>query len=151
MKGKSMSEKSKVRIQSYISQNLKDTLDKYCIKNNTNISSVTNEALLEYFKLKPIEDNLEFLISIIENTVHKEMDSKMNRIVALTAKTTKSTFSSQFLLIFVLTYIFSTKNETEFIKEKLKLAEEIGYKATKMPLSETIEEILPKDFNFEKM
>ena len=106
MKGKSMSEKSKVRIQSYISQNLKDTLDKYCIKNNTNISSVTNEALLEYFKLKPIEDNLEFLISIIENTVHKEMDSKMNRIVALTAKTNNSTYSSQIILIFVLKYIF---------------------------------------------
>ena len=63
-----MSEKSKVRIQSYISQSLKETIDKYCIKNNTNISCLTNEALLEYFKLKPIEDNLEFLISIIENS-----------------------------------------------------------------------------------
>lgn len=143
-----MSEKSKVRIQSYISQSLKETIDKYCIKNNTNISCLTNEALLEYFKLKPIEDNLEFLISIIENTVHKEMDSKMNRMIALTAKATKSTFSSQFLLVFVLAYLFSDKNYKEFLKEKLKLAEEIGYKATKMPLSETIEEILPKDLDF---
>lgn len=141
----------KVRIQSYISPKLKESIDKYCIKNNKNISVVTNEALLSFFKLKPVDDNLDFIVSIIENTIHKELDSKLERLIGLNARTTKASYSSQILLLNFISYIFNKDIDREFLKEQIKKAEAIGYKATKMPIASSIDEIFPVDFDFKNM
>ena len=141
--------KAKTRIQSYISENLKEAMQKYGSKNRLTISEITNSALQQFFKVKTVEDNLDFIVSIIENTIHKELDSKLNRLITLNAKTTKSALSSQYLQAYVLAFLFQETDEKEFLKEKLKLADELGYKATKIPIADNFSEILPKDLHFD--
>lgn len=143
-------ENKKERVQGYVSRSLKESMKKYSAKNdNVSESQIINEALLQFFKIKSAEDNLDFLVSIIENTIHKELDSKLNRIISLNAKSTKSALSSQFLLVYFLSYIFKGKVDKEYLKDKLKLADEMGYKATKIPSIDGIEKILPDDLNFD--
>lgn len=137
----------KERVQGYVSTSLKETIKKFSAKNNMTESELVTEALNQYFKVKTVNDNLDFIVSIIENTIHKELDSKLNRIISLDVKATKSALSSQFLQILVLSAFFDRENDREFIKEKLKLAEQIGYKATKLPISESIESVLPNDLD----
>lgn len=141
--------KAKTRIQSYISENLKEAMQKYGSKNRLTISEITNIALQQFFKVKTVEDNLDFIVSIIENTIHKELDSKLNRLITLNAKTTKSALSSQYLQTYVLAFLFQETDDREFLKEKLKLADELGYKATKIPIADNFSEILPKDLHFD--
>lgn len=117
--------KSKVRIQSYISPNLKEMMEKYSIKNGITVSEITNIALQQFFKMKVAEDNLDFIVSIIENTIHKELDSKLKRLLTLVAKSTKSSLSSQYLQVYLLSYIFRVTDDKEFLQEKLKLADEL--------------------------
>ena len=137
----------KERVQGYVSKDLKETIKKFSAKNKMTESELVTEALNQYFKVKTVNDNLDFIVSIIENTIHKELDSKLNRIISLDVKTTKSALSSQFLQILVLSAFFDRENDRDFIKEKLKLAEQIGYKATKLPISESIESVLPNDID----
>ena len=137
----------KERVQGYVSTDLKETIKKFSAKNKMTESELVTEALNQYFKVKTVNDNLDFIVSIIENTIHKELDSKLNRIISLDVKATKSALSSQFLQILVLSAFFDRENDREFIKEKLKLAEQIGYKATKLPISESIESVLPNDID----
>ena len=137
----------KERVQGYVSKDLKETIKKFSAKNKMTESELVTEALNQYFKVKTVNDNLDFIVSIIENTIHKELDSKLNRIISLDVKTTKSALSSQYLQILVLSAFFDRENDRDFIKEKLKLAEQIGYKATKLPISESIESVLPNDID----
>ena len=57
-----------------------------------------------------------------------------------------------FLEIILLAYIFNSEDDQQFIKDKINLANKLGYQAIKSPYFEDdITRILPKDLNFKNL
>ena len=57
-----------------------------------------------------------------------------------------------FLIIIVLAYIFNSEDDQQFIRDKINLANKLGYQAIKSPYFEDdITRILPKDLNFKNL
>lgn len=74
----------------------------------------------------------------------------MERIIKLLAKSTKSGYSSMFLLGQFLAYVFNSDEETDFLKNAISQAEKMGYKAVKnYSLDSDIEKMYPKSMKIE--
>lgn len=139
----------KIKKSIYVSNDIGDNIKKYCAKNNMTQNQVVNRALEKFFSVQSYNDNLTLLTEIVESRIDKILKPKMERLISLEAKSSKASFSSMFLLAQVLSYIFNENDETEFMKECLAKANELGYKAVKnYSLKDDINKMIPNDLNF---
>ncbi len=89
---------------------------------------------------------------MLEKIIEEKLSRKFERHIALLSKSAKASFSSIFLQAYVLSYIFNSEDDQQFIKDKINLANKLGYQAIKSPYFEDdITRILPKDLNFKNL
>ena len=136
----------------YIPKEVDNKILKYIANKNdgTTYSKAVNDAIKDFLKLRANQDELSITTTIIENTIRKELNPEMERIIKLLAKSTKVGYSSMFLLGQFLAYVFNTDDETDFLKNAISNSEKIGYKAVKnYSLDSDIEKMYPKSMKIE--
>lgn len=115
----------------YIEPELNDFVLKYISKNKTedgenySYSEIVNIALRQLFKIESTKDSLQLTTQIIESAVEKNVKKYFDRLVALQSKNTKTSYASSYLLSNLLAVLYQTDDEREFIKEKMKEADEL--------------------------
>ena len=102
--------------------------------------------------MKTNEKSVSKLETMLEKVIDEKLGRKFERHIALLSKSAKASFSSIFLQAYVLAYIFNSEDDQQFIKDKINLANKLGYQAIKTPYFEDdITRILPKDLNFKNL
>jgi len=136
----------------YVPKEIDNRILRYMANSNHTYSEAINLAIKNFLKLQANEDELTVTTKIIENTIRKELKPEMERIIKFLAKSTKSGYSSIFILAQVLAYMFNTDDEQEFLKNTISNAEAMGYKAVKnYSLDEDIEKMFPKGLKIEDL
>ena len=103
-------------------------------------------------KIMTDEKSVSKLETMLEKVIDEKLGRKFERHIALLSKSAKASFSSIFLQAYVLAYIFNSEDDQQFIKDKINLANKLGYQAIKSPYFEDdITRILPKDLNFKNL
>ena len=139
------------RIYAYVPTKIKESIVLYKAKEKISESEVINLALKNFFNQKANDDSINLIIALLRKVIKEELGGKFERQIALTAKSTKLNYSEMFLLAYLLSYIFNSDDEKEFLKEKIELAQKLGYNATKSSFGEDISKIIPKDLDFDKL
>jgi len=123
----------------YVPKDLEEKIEKYKIENNKTFSEVVNIALQDYFKIHANKDELTITTDIIRNVIKSELDPFKDRLIKLQVKSTKTGYSSEYLLVEMLAFFqnhlkdiyFRNENDLNlYLKDKIKKADEMGYKAT---------------------
>lgn len=145
------------KVYAVVPKTLKDALRKYVASickedKKATESEIINRALEDYLEIKSNEKSVSKLESMLERIIDEKLGRKFERHIALLSKSAKASFSSIFLQAYVLAYIFNNEDDQQFIKEKIQLANKLGYQAIKSPYFEDdITRILPKDLNFKNI
>lgn len=133
----------------YIPKEVDERLNIYMANNKKSYSETVNLAIQDFLKVHANKDELSITTEIIENTIRKEVKPYFERIIKFIAKSTKSGYSSIFILGQVLAYLYNTDDQQEFLKNTIEKAESMGYKAVKnYSLDEDITKMFPKDMKF---
>lgn len=145
------------KVYAVVPKSLKEALKKYIVTiskedRKATESEIINRALEEYLEIKTNEKSISKLEKMLEKIVDEKLARKFERHIALLSKSAKASFSSIFLQAYVLAYIFNSEDDQQFIKDKIELANKLGYQAIKSPYFEDdITRILPKDLNFKNI
>jgi len=145
------------KVYAVVPKNLKEALRKYVASiakedRKATESEIINRALEEYLEMKTNEKSVSKLETMLEKVIDEKLGRKFERHIALLSKSAKASFSSIFLQAYVLAYIFNSEDDQQFIKDKINLANKLGYQAIKSPYFEDdITRILPKDLNFKNL
>lgn len=139
----------------YIEPEINESILKYIAKNKTedgntySYSEIVNIALKQFFKVEATSDSLELTKQIIDKSIDTNVKKYFDRIIALQSKNTKTSYSSAYLLANLLAVLYQTDDERDFIKDKMKEADELAYKATtKYSLKNDLQNLIPKDLDF---
>ena len=112
-------------------------------------SEVVNIALEDFFKVEATSDSLELTTKIIDKCVEKHIKKYFDRIIALQSKNTKTSYTSIYLLAKLLAVLYQSDDERDFVREEIKEADELAYKATtKYSLKNDLQNLIPKDLDF---
>lgn len=145
------------KVYAVVPKTLKEALRKYVASiakedRKATESEIINRALEEYLEIKANEKSVSKLETMLEKIIDEKLGRKFERHIALLSKSAKASFSSIFLQAYVLAYIFNSEDDQQFIKDKINLANKLGYQAIKSPYFEDdITRILPKDLNFKNL
>lgn len=116
----------------YISDKLNKTLINYqSEKQYTSFSETMNNILKEYFRVQANKDNITMITEILRKVIKQELDTKFERQIALEVKGVKNGLSNTYLLAKILSVLFNSDDDKEFIRNVIKEANAIGYKAIK--------------------
>ena len=116
----------------YISDKLNKTLINYqSEKQYTSFSEMMNNILKEYFSVQANKDNITMITEIIRNVIRQELNSKFERQIALEVKGLKNNLSNSYLQAKILSVLFNSDDDKEFMRNAIKEANAIGYKAIK--------------------
>ncbi|HIT24006.1 MAG TPA: hypothetical protein IAD45_06280 [Candidatus Faecimonas intestinavium] len=116
----------------YISDKLNKTLINYqSEKQYTSFSETMNNILKEYFSVQANKDNITMITEILRNVIRQELNSKIERQIALEVKGLKNNLSNSYLQAKILSVLFNSDDEKEFMRNAIKEANAIGYKAIK--------------------
>lgn len=116
----------------YISDKLNKTLINYqSEKQYTSFSETMNNILKEYFSVQANKDNITMITEILRNVIRQELNSKFERQIALEVKGLKNNLSNSYLQAKILSVLFNSDDEKEFMRNAIKEANAIGYKAIK--------------------
>ena len=116
----------------YISDKLNKTLINYqSEKQYTSFSETMNNILKEYFRVQANKDNITMITEILSKVIKQELDTKFERQIALEVKGVKNGLSNTYLLAKILSVLFNSDDDKEFIRNVIKEANAIGYKAIK--------------------
>lgn len=116
----------------YVSDKLSKTLINYqSEKQYTSFSETMNNILKEYFSVQANKDNITMITEILRNVIRQELNSKFERQIALEVKGLKNNLSNSYLQAKILSVLFNSDDEKEFMRNAIKEANAIGYKAIK--------------------
>ncbi|CDE10249.1 unknown [Clostridium sp. CAG:354] len=116
----------------YVSDKLNKTLINYqSEKQYTSFSETMNNILKEYFSVQANKDNITMITEILRNVIRQELNSKFERQIALEVKGLKNNLSNSYLQAKILSVLFNSDDEKEFMRNAIKEANAIGYKAIK--------------------
>lgn len=116
----------------YISDKLNKTLINYqSEKQYTSFSETMNNILKEYFSVQANKDNITMITEILRNVIRQELNSKFERQIALEVKGLKNNLSNSYLQAKILSVLFNSDDDKEFMRNAIKEANAIGYKAIK--------------------
>lgn len=116
----------------YISDKLNKTLINYqSEKQYTSFSETMNNILKEYFSVQANKDNITMITEILRNVIRQELNSKIERQIALEVKGLKNNLSNSYLQAKILSVLFNSDDDKEFMRNAIKEANAIGYKAIK--------------------
>lgn len=90
-----------------------------------------NNILKEYFRVQANKDNITMITEILRKVIKQELDTKFERQIALEVKGVKNGLSNTYLLAKILSVLFNSDDDKEFIRNVIKEANAIGYKAIK--------------------
>jgi len=140
------------KIYAVIPKSLKEIVVKYKTKNNMSESEIVNEALNDYFKVKMLKDDADYIANVIKMAIETQLGKRYDRIIALLAKSAKSSYSSLFLQAYFLSKICESEDSKEFLREKIDLANKLAYLVVKNKFLDTdISQMIPEDFDFDKL
>lgn len=156
MNGKSAenNEKNKKseKIFAVIPKTLKEKVLRYKSKTNMSESEIVNTALNEFFKVKMLKDDSEYIANVIKLAIESQLGKRYDRIIALLAKSGKASYSSLFLMAYFLSKVCNNENNKEFLREKIDLANKLAYGVVKNKFLDTdISQMIPEDFDFDKL
>ena len=116
----------------YISDKLNNTLINYqSEKQYTSFSEMMNSILKDFFSVQANKDNITMITEIIRNVIRQELNSKFERQIALEVKGLKNNLSNSYLQAKILSVLFNSDDDKEFMRNAIKEANAIGYKAIK--------------------
>ena len=116
----------------YVSDKLNKTLINYqSEKQYTSFSETMNNILKEYFSVQANKDNITMITEILRNVIRQELNSKFERQIALEVKGLKNNLSNSYLQAKILSVLFNSDDEKEFMRNAIKEANATGYKAIK--------------------
>lgn len=116
----------------YVSDKLNKTLINYqSEKQYTSFSETMNNILKEYFSVQANKDNITMITEILRNVIRQELNSKFERQIALEVKGLKNNLSNSYLQAKILSVLFNSDDDKEFMRNAIKEANAIGYKAIK--------------------
>lgn len=140
------------KIYAVIPKSLKEIVVRYKTKNDMSESEIVNEALNDYFKVKMLKDDADYIANVIKMAIETQLGKRYDRIIALLAKSAKSSYSSLFLQVYFLSKICESEDSKEFLREKIELANKLAYSAVKNKFLDTdISQMIPEDFDFDKL
>lgn len=140
------------KIFAVIPKSLKEKVLRYKIKTNMSESEIVNTALNEFFKVKMLKDDSEYIANIIKMAIENQLGKRFDRIIALLAKSGKASYSSLFLMAYFLAKVCDNENNKEFLKDKIDLANKLAYGVVKNKFLDTdISQMIPEDFDFDKL
>ena len=144
----------------YVPKEIDEKISKYKADKNLTYSEVINEALLQFFKIHANKDELTITTDIIEKTIRKELDPAVNRLVKLQVKSSKASYGSLYLVLQMLAFLqnhlkdmyFRNEDDLNFyLKEKIKKADEMSYKAvTSNSINKDIEKLAKGILNLDE-
>ena len=150
-----INKKQKARQRSiYVPKEIDEKIIKFISNTNNSMtySEAVNLAIKDFLKIHANKDELSITTEIIENTIRKELKPVTERIIKLLAKSTKSGYSSIFLQAQVLSYLFNTDDQQDFLKGVIEKAEKMGYQATKnYSLDEDITKVCSKGLQIDNI
>lgn len=116
----------------YISDKLNKTLINYqSEKQYTSFSEMMNDILKDFFNVQANKDNITMITEILRNVIRQELNSKFERQIALEVKGLKNNLSNSYLQAKILSVLFNSDDDKEFMRNAIKEANAIGYKAIK--------------------
>lgn len=116
----------------YISDKLDKTLLNYqSEKQYTSFSEMMNDILKDFFNVQANKDNITMITEILRNVIRQELNGKFERQIALEVKGLKNNLSNSYLQAKILSVLFNSDDDKEFIRNVIKEANAIGYKAIK--------------------
>ena len=140
------------KIFAVIPKSLKEKVLRYKAKTNMSESEIVNTALNEFFKVKMLKDDSEYIANVIKMAIETQLGKRFERIIALLAKSGKASYSSLFLMAYFLAKVCDNDNNKDFLKEKIDLANKLAYSVVKNKYLDTdISQMIPEDFDFDKL
>lgn len=140
------------KIFAVIPKSLKEKVLRYKAKTNMSESEIVNTALNEFFKVKMLKDDSEYIANVIKMAIETQLGKRFERIIALLAKSGKASYSSLFLMAYFLAKVCDNDNNKDFLKEKIDLANKLAYSVVKNKFLDTdISQMIPEDFDFDKL
>lgn len=140
------------KIFAVIPKSLKEKVLRYKAKTNMSESEIVNTALNEFFKVKMLKDDSEYIANVIKMSIENQLGKRFDRIIALLAKSGKASYTSLFLMAYFLAKVCNNENSKEFLKEKIDLANKLAYGVVKNKYLDTdISQMIPEDFDFDKL
>lgn len=131
-----------------IDPNLNEMLEKKIAadkRRGTSKSYYIEEALRKYF------DNTTELPKQIEKCINNAIKTFEDRYCRILAKDTKTNYSNQYLLLYMLAYMCSSEEDIKFIMDLRKEAEKQGYLALKNnAIERDIDILFPQEEIFNK-
>lgn len=116
----------------YISDKLNGILTKYQAEQQyTSFSEMMNNILKDFFNVQANKDNITMITEIIRTVIRQELNSKFERQIALETKSLKNNLSNSYLQAKILSVLFNSDDDKEFMRNAIKEANAIGYKAIK--------------------
>jgi|GEM_PF-3860265 len=116
----------------YISDKLDKTLLNYqSEKQYTSFSEMMNDILKDFFNVQANKDNITMITEILRNVIRQELNGKFERQIALEVKGLKNNLSNSYLQAKILSVLFNSDDDKEFMRNAIKEANAIGYKAIK--------------------
>ena len=116
----------------YISDKLDKTLLNYqSEKQYTSFSEMMNDILKDFFNVQANKDNITMITEILRNVIRQELNGKFERQIALEVKGLKNNLSNSYLQAKILSVLFNSDDDKEFMRYAIKEANAIGYKAIK--------------------
>lgn len=110
-------------------------------RKGTSKSYYIGEALRNYF-----DDNRAELPKQIEKCINNSIKTFEDRYCRILAKDTKTNYSNQYLLLYMLAYMCSSEEDIKFIMNLRKEAEKQGYLALKNnAIERDIDILFPKE------
>ena len=111
----------------YISDKLDKTLLNYqSEKQYTSFSEMMNDILKDFFNVQANKDNITMITEILRNVIRQELNGKFERQIALEVKGLKNNLSNSYLQAKILSVLFNSDDDKEFMRNAIKEANAIG-------------------------
>lgn len=116
----------------YVSKKLNETLINYqAEKNYKSFSETMNNILKDFFNVQANKDNITMITEILRKVIRQELNTKFERQIALEVKGVKNNLANTYLQAKILSVLFNSDDDKEFMRNAIKEANAIGYKAIK--------------------
>lgn len=140
------------KIYAVVPKSLKEKVARYKAKENMSESEIVNVALNEFFKVKMLKEDVDTITETMSKAIEKQLGKRFERMLMLLAKSSKSSYASLFLQVYVLARICESDDSKEFLKEKIDLANKMAYGAVKNKfLDVDISQMIPDDLDFDNI
>ena len=140
------------KVYAVVPKVLKEKVTRYKAKENMSESEIVNMALNEFFKVKMLKEDVDTITETLAKAIEKQLGKRFERMLALLAKSSKSSYASIFLQTYLLAKLCESDESKEFLKEKIDLANKLAYSAVKNKFFDVdITQMIPDDLDFDNM